>query len=664
MDFCLRNKDMTFPISQLDQSVGVAGQPPHDEAEDWTSRHGAELYGIREWGAGYFDVNEAGEVTVVATINGKKISVSLTDIVEGMRERGMEMPVVLRVENLLDDRIRTLNEAFAKAIRDAGYRNVYRGVFPIKVNQQCHVIEEIANFGARFHHGLEAGSKAELLIALSHIQDQESLIICNGYKDSEFIEMGLYAVQMGLKCFFVVETLAEVPIIIERSRTMGVKPLIGVRLKLSTKVDGHWAEDSGDQSLFGLTPSQLIDVVDALKAADMLDSLQLLHTHLGSQIPNIRNIRSGVLEACRYYCSLVEEGAAMGYLDLGGGLAVDYDGTKSSSTHSMNYSISEYCADIVEAVLETLDSNDIPHPVIITESGRATVAYSSLLLFNILDVRQSERVELPKTLPDDTHELIANLKSVLENARVENLQECFNDAVYYRDEIAELFRHGQLGLRERALGDMYHRAVLTKIARLLPAARRVSQELEVLPELLCDIYYGNFSVFQSLPDTWAIDQLLPIMPIRRLDEQPDRQAILADLTCDCDGKIDHFANPNGPLRTLSLHPLVEGEEYHLAVFLVGAYQETLGDLHNLFGDTNVVSVRIHEEGGFEFAREFRGDCIFDVLSYVEYHPQNLLEKFRRTAEKAVQQGQISASVRKSVVDAFSASLNGYTYFER
>jgi len=330
----------------------------------------------------------------------------------------------------------------------------------------------------------------------------------------------------------------------------------------------------------------------------------------------------------------------------------------------MNYRIDEYCVDVVEAVLETLGPHDIPHPVIVTESGRATIAYSSLLLFNILDVRQPEPTALPASLPEDTHELIVNLSAALNNVSVSNLQESFNDAVYYRDEIAELFRHGQLGLRERALGDMYYRAVLLKIARLLPGAKRISQELEVLPELLSDIYYGNFSVFQSLPDTWAIDQLLPIMPIRRLNEQPDRQAILADLTCDCDGKIDHFANPSGPLSTLPLHHLVEGEEYHLAVFLVGAYQETLGDLHNLFGDTNVVSVRINENGSFDFVREFEGDCISDVLSYVEYHPQSLVEKFRRTAEKAVRDGRISASMRKNMLDAFSASLNGYTYFER
>lgn len=654
---------MTSPLADLNQYANN-NDPQNGDGRQWSARDSAELYGIREWGAEYFDINAEGNVTVVAKISGKSVSVPLVDIVQGMKDRGMEMPVVLRIENLLDDRLTTLNEAFAKAIQDANYHNVYRGVFPIKVNQQCHVIEEIASFGARYHHGLEAGSKAELTIALSHIQDQESLIICNGYKDAEFVELGLYARHMGFKCFFVVETLAELPIIIERSRAMGVKPLIGVRMKLSTRVDGHWAQDSGEQSIFGLTPAQLIETIDELRKADMLDCLQLLHAHLGSQIPNIRNIRAGVLEACRYYISLVEEGAAMGYLDLGGGLAVDYDGTRSNSTHSMNYRLDEYCVDIVEAVRETLDPNEIPHPVIVTESGRATIAYSSLLLFNVLDVRRPEPTNLPSKLDDDAHELIVNLSEVLKNVRNGNLQESFNDAVYYRDEVFELFRHGQLGLRERALGDKYYRAILHKIAQLLPNAKRVSPELESLPDLLCDIYYGNFSVFQSLPDIWAINQLLPIMPIERLCEQPSRQAILADLTCDCDGKIDSFANPNGATSTLPLHNLIKDQEYHLAVFLVGAYQETLGDLHNLFGDTNVVSVRINQNGGFDFVREFEGDCISDVLTYVEYNPQNMLEKFRRTAERAVQDGRISAALRKQMLNAFSESLRGYTYFER
>ena len=654
---------MTSPLADLSQ-LNTAVLSTDGDGATWSAQNSAELYGIREWGAGYFDVNDKGEVTVIANVNNHSVSIPLVDIVQGMKDRGMEMPVVLRIENLLDDRLSMLNEAFAKAMHDANYQNVYRGVFPIKVNQQCHVIEEIASFGARYHHGLEAGSKAELMIALSHIRDQESLIICNGYKDAEFIELGLYARQMGFKCFFVIETLAELPVIIERSQAMGVKPLIGVRMKLSIKVDGHWAQDSGEQSIFGLTPGQLIEAVDELKKVDMLDCLRLLHAHLGSQIPNIRNIRAGVLEACRYYISLVEEGASMGYLDLGGGLAVDYDGTRSNSTHSMNYRLDEYCVDVVEAVLETLDPNEIPHPVIVTESGRATIAYSSLLLFNVLDVRRPEPTNLPDKLDENAHELIYNLSEVHKNVRNGNLQESFNDAIYYRDEIFELFRHGQLGLRERALGDKYCRAILFKIAQLLPNAKRISPELESLPELLCDIYYGNFSVFQSLPDIWAIKQLLPIMPIERLVEKPTRQAILADLTCDCDGKIDNFANPNGPMTTLPLHNLVQDQEYHLAVFLVGAYQETLGDLHNLFGDTNVVSVRINKNGTFDFVREFEGDCISDVLSYVEYNPQNMLEKFRKTAEQAVQDGRISAALRKQMLNAYSESLRGYTYFER
>lgn len=655
---------MSSPLADLSQFANSNVLQSEVSDREWSAENSAELYGVREWGAGYFDVNAEGQAEVIATINDKQVRVPLIDIVQGMKDRGLEMPVVLRIENLLDDRITALNEAFAKAIADANYQNVYRGVFPIKVNQQCHVIEEIASFGARYHHGLEAGSKAELIIALSHIQDRESLIICNGYKDTEFVELGLYARQMGFNCFFVVETLAELPVIIGCSKKMKVKPKIGVRMKLSTKVDGHWAQDSGEQSIFGLTPAQLIEVVDELKAEGMLDCLQLLHAHLGSQIPNIRNIRSGVLEACRYYTSLVEEGAAMGYLDLGGGLAVDYDGTRSNSTHSMNYQLDEYCVDVIEAICETLEPHDVAHPVIVTESGRATVAYSSLLLFNILDVRKPEPADLPKKLADDAHELIINLHDVLENTCKDNLQESFNDAIYYRDEIFELYRHDQMNLRERALGDKYYRAILYKIAQSLPLARRVAPELESLPEILCDIYYGNFSVFQSLPDIWAINQLLPIMPIERLTEQPNRQAILADLTCDCDGKIDNFANPNGAMRTLPLHTLNNNEEYHLAVFLVGAYQETLGDLHNLFGDTNVVSVRINAGGGFDFVREFEGDCISDVLSYVEYNPQTMLEKFRKTAEKAVRDGRISASFRKKMLNAFSESLRGYTYFER
>lgn len=634
------------------------------QTTDWSVEQSADLYGVRHWGAGYFDVSDNGEATVTVDIDGNTVEVSIIDIVKGMQERGLEMPCVLRIENLLDYRIKQLNEAFASAIKQSNYQNHYRGVFPIKVNQQCHVIEEIADFGQNYHHGLEAGSKAELIIALSQLRDTESLIICNGYKDAEFIELGLYARQMGVRCFFVLETPTELPIIIERSQALGIEPLIGVRLRLSTTVDGHWQEDSGDRSIFGLSTSALLDVVDKLKSHNMLHCLQMLHSHLGSQIPNIRNVRTGVAEACRFYSGLVAEGAPMGYLDLGGGLAVDYEGSSSNSTHSMNYQLDEYCVNIVETVRDTLDEMEIAHPVLVSESGRATVAYSSMLLFNILDVRDHKPRKLPEQLPEDCPDVLKNLFEVLDTVTDQNFQECYNDALYYRDEVREMFHRGHATLRDRALAENINLAVLGQIAALLPTVSRVPSELENLPELLSDIYYGNFSLFQSLPDVWAIDQLLPIMPIHRLDEQPTRDAIIADITCDCDGKIDNFALPDGHSKTIPLHPMKDDEEYYLGVFLVGAYQETLGDLHNLFGDTNVVSVKVNADSSFDFQREFEGDSISDVLSYVEYSPNTVQEQLRKKAEAAVRDGKISVAMRKQMLKAFRDSLQGYTYFER
>ncbi len=631
--------------------------------EGWNSARSAELYGINAWGAGYFDLSEEGEAQVTVDFGDRQAVVSLMDIVLGMRARGMHMPAVLRIRNLLDHRIKVLNESFALAIAQGGYKNVYRGVFPIKVNQQCHVIEEIADYGRRYHHGFEAGSKAELIIALSQLRDHDSLIVCNGYKDAEFIDLGLYARQMGLACFFVLESLTELPLLIERSRALNIEPLIGVRIKNSVVVDGHWSQDSGDRSIFGLSTDALMSVVDALRNAGMLHCLQLLHCHLGSQIPNIRNVRSGVLDACRFYIGLVQEGAPMGYLDLGGGLAVDYEGACTNSTHSMNYQLQEYCTNIIESICETLDPLDIAHPVIITESGRATVAYSSMLLFNILDVRDSTPGPLPDTLPEDCSEQLTSLKTVLGIVNTRNFQECYNDALFYRDELREKFHHGQATLRERALGENYYLAIMQRIAAILPKLKRIPPELENLPELLSDIYYGNFSLFQSLPDMWAIDQVFPIMPIHRLTEEPTRSAVLADLTCDCDGKIDKFSTPDGISSTLRLHPLKPDEDYYLGIFLVGAYQETLGDLHNLFGDTNVVNVAINPDGTFEFVREFHGDSIFDVLSYVEYEPKQMQEQFRLVAEDAVRSGKISIAQRQTILQAFKESLHGYTYFE-
>lgn len=636
-----------------------------DNTQAWSAAKSAELYGIEEWGSGYFGVSPEGEVVVRAPDNGKPGgSVSIMDIAQGLKQRGLDMPMLLRMENLVDGRLTNINESFARAIETTGYQGCYRGAFPIKVNQQSHVVAEIARFGERYNHGLEAGSKAELMIAISTLQNRDSLIICNGYKDAEFIDLGLQARKLGFKCFFVLETPAEVPLIIERSRALGIDPLLGARLKLSTKVEGHWSEDSGDRSLFGLTAIQLVGIVDKLREADLLHCFQLLHFHLGSQIPNIRSIRAGVLEACRYYIDLVAEGVPLGYLDLGGGLAIDYDGTSSTRGHSRNYTVQEYCVDVVEAIQQSLDPHDIAHPTIVTESGRATVAHTAVLLFNILDVGHFEPAPLPERLPDEVNEQLTNLWHAIKVIKPENVQECYNDVVYYRDQIRDLFHRGDINLRERAMGENLYLAGLQKIAALLPELKRIPSELETLPQQLADIYYGNFSVFQSLPDSWAIEQVFPVMPIHRLNEKPTRQAIIADLTCDCDGKLDRFAGPAGDTETLSVHPVREGEEYYLGVFLVGAYQETLGDLHNLFGDTNVASVRINSDGSMDFVHELHGDSIADVLSYVEYDTQAMFKQFRTTAEQAVRDGRITVSERQEMLNAFTESLRGYTYFER
>jgi arginine decarboxylase len=633
------------------------------EPGEWSPAESADLYGIRNWGAGYFDINEAGEVIVKVPAEGKVASVSLMEIIAGMQQRGLQMPVLLRLDNLLEAQISLLNESFNKAIQTLGYQAPYRGVFPIKVNQQCAVIEEMARVGARYGHGLEAGSKAELLIALAHLEPDNGYIICNGYKDEEFVDLALQSLRLGFKCFFVLETPTELPIILEASKRLGIRPMLGVRVKLAAKVEGRWTESSGDRSIFGLTTAQIVELVDALRAHGMLDCLQLLHYHLGSQIPNIRDIRNGVQEACRYYVSLTQEGAALGYLDLGGGLGVDYDGSQTNSNYSKNYSLDEYCTDVVETVMSTLGPAGIAHPVLITESGRATVAYSSILLFNILDVTSYEPGDTPPTVPEDEHELVKNLREVLNGVTAKTAKEAFNDATYYRQEIRELFRRGQIQLRSLSLAENIFLHIVWGIVGVLQKVRRVPAGFDDLEESLADIYYGNFSVFQSLPDVWAIEQVFPIIPVHRHREAPTRRAIFADITCDSDGKIDRFIESSGLQRTLPVHTWLENQQYYFGVFLVGAYQETLGDLHNLMGDTNVASVRIHGDGSFEFVREMSGDSIADVLSYVEYNPQRLLEQLRRTAEQAVRKERITLAQRQELLESFAASLRGYTYYE-
>ncbi|WP_188151114.1 biosynthetic arginine decarboxylase [Teredinibacter waterburyi] len=632
--------------------------------QSWSADRSAELYGVNDWGVGYFSVSQDGLLTVTSENNGHKSEVPLLNIVQDIKERGMDVPVLVRFEDLLEQQIGRLNGAFNNAIASCGYKGKYRGVFPIKVNQQCHVIEEIAKVGAQYGHGLEAGSKPELIIALAHLESREALIVCNGYKDQEFIDLGLHACKMGYKCVFVIETPTELPIILARSRALKIKPLIGVRVKLASVVGGHWNATSGDRSIFGLSIAQVVEMIDTLKAEDMLDCLQLLHYHLGSQIPNIRDIRAGVTEACHVYIDLVREGANMQYIDLGGGLAVDYDGSKTNYVHSKNYTLDEYCTDIVDVVMNTLDLEGIDHPVIVTESGRATIAYSSVLLFNVLDVTNYTPSVVPEDKGESEHQLIRNLFYTLRNVTLKNLQECYNDAVYYRDEVRELFKRGQFGLRSRSTAENLFLLIMQRVLQVSDTAPREFQELDKLRELLSDIYYCNFSLFQSLPDVWAIDQIFPIAPIHRLTEQPTREAIIADITCDCDGKIDRFTNMHSTKTTIPLHPLVEGEEYYIGVFLVGAYQETLGDLHNLFGDTNVVSVRMHADGTYDFADEIEGDSIGDVLSYVEYQPNLLKERFRKIAEASVRDGNITAVERQEIMKAFSESMLGYTYYEK
>ncbi len=632
--------------------------------ESWSSSKSAELYGVNEWGAGYFSISKEGNLQITPKINKEKTSVSFIDIINGITERGLDLPVLLRIENLLDSQLGRLNESFRSAIKGQGYKGNYRGVYPIKVNQQEQIVQEIMNFGSRYHHGLEAGSKAELIAALGVMEDRQACIICNGYKDEEFVDLGLNATKMGFNLFFVLEMQGELDLIIERSKALGITPQIGVRFKISSTAGGHWSESGGDRSIFGLTSTQIIAVVDKLKKEKMMNSLKLLHFHLGSQIPNIRDVRQAVLEAARLYGGLTTEGAPMGYFDLGGGLAVDYDGSQTNYIHSKNYSLDEYTNDIIEVLISVFDEEGIKHPNIISESGRATVAYYSVLLVNILDVTRFEPTSIPEKFDEDTHEAILNLNEVLNDMNQKNIQECLNDAIYYRDQTRQLFQHGQINLRERSLSENIFLTILLKISALTKKLKKIPPGIEGLENALADIYYANFSVFQSLPDAWAIDQIFPIMPLTRLNEYPSRKGIIADITCDCDGRIDKFISVKDISSVLSFHELKDDEDYYLGFFLVGAYQETLGDLHNLFGDTNVVSIRILEDGGFDIVREIEGDTIADVLSYVEYEPKALLEKFRQKAETAVKAGLITAKERRTMVTGYETSLRGYTYFER
>lgn len=628
--------------------------------EKWTVERSAELYGVDNWGGGYFTITPDGKLGITP-FPGQDVCVPIASIIGGLQERGLGLPVLLRIENLLDAQISLLHASFAKAIKELKYTAEFRGVYPVKVNQQQQVLEEIAKVGDPYNHGFEVGSKAELIAALSFLRNPEACLICNGYKDNDYIDLALYACKMGFLCFLVLEMPSELPLILERAKALGIKPRIGVRIKVSTQASGHWVESAGDLSVFGLSTSEVVEVIDRMRSQNMLDCVQLLHFHLGSQIPNIRDIRSAVHEAVRMYAELAKEGCAMGFLDLGGGLAVDYDGSHTNYASSRNYTLEEYCTDIVESVMATVDEHELPHPHIITESGRATVAYYSVLLFNILDVSRLEKRPVPQALHEDDPEAVHNLLEVYHSLSLKNLQECYNDAIYYRDQIRQLFRLGQCSLRQRAVSDTIFWAVIRSIAEKMSEMKNPPSALKDIDLALASIYYCNMSVFQSLPDAWAIEHLFPIMPLHRLEEMPTEQALLADITCDSDGKLDSFIDIHGVKRVLELHEVTPCEPYYLGAFLVGAYQETLGDLHNLFGDTNVVSVRINEDGTYDLTRELEGDSVADVLSYVEFEPKQVLENFRKVAEQGVRQGKISPQERFMIMRAYERGLRGYTY---
>lgn len=629
---------------------------------DWSPADAADLYGVHQWGAGNFSISEKGEAEIVIPFPDTDVKVPLLEIVQAARDREYTLPLLLRVENLLDARIRLINDSFTKAIAEIGYQGHYEGVYPVKVNQQSAIINEISRYGKTYGHGLEAGSKAELLLCLASLND-EGLLICNGYKDQEFIDLGLWANKLGHRCFFVIESPAEVPLILERSRKLGISPLLGLRIKISAKVGGLWTETSGDRSSFGLSTAQLVATVDTLREAGMIECLQLLHCHLGSQIPALEEIRAGVREASRFFADIAAEGVPLQYIDLGGGLAVDYIGNQSNHSHSRDYRLSDYCRCITGTIKETLDQKKILHPTIITESGRATVAHTAILLFDILDVMRYEPMALPDSRPTQGHSLLQRQYDLYTEADTNELSNGYVTAIRNRDQIRELFRAGKITVRERSSAENLFLAIAQRYKERLTHLKQIPVTLTGLNQSLADIYYGNFSVFQSLPDSWAIGQMFPIMPIQRLDERPARQASISDLTCDCDGKLDRFILASGESSTLPLHPLRSGEDYILGVFLMGAYQETLGDLHNLFGDTDVISLRINQDGSFDITREQSGDTVAEILAILEYNPASFLEDFRGRIESAVKKGTINVAERQELLLQFKRCLNNHTYFK-
>lgn len=650
-------------ISDTADGLQTAEGFPEAPTVRWTIEDSEELYRIKGWGEPYFSINARGNITV-SPQGDRGGSLDLKNLVEGLKQRDFQLPILIRFSEILEDRLERLNACFAKAIARYSYEGIYQGVFPVKCNQQRHIVEDLVRFGRAFQFGLEAGTKPELMIALASLNTPGALIICNGYKDESYIETAMLGQRLGQKPIIVLEQVEEVEVAIATAKRLGIQPNLGVRAKLAAKGSGRWGTSAGDRAKFGLTIPEIIAVVERLKAADMLDSLRLLHFHIGSQVSAISVIKEAMREACQIYVELVSLGAPMGYLDVGGGLGVDYDGSKTSSQGSKNYSVQNYANDVVAHVKDACVAREVTMPTLVSESGRAIASHQSVLVFDVLGT--SEAIpEDPVPYREGEHNLIRELWDVYTTVNAENYQEAFNDAVQFKKEAASLFNLNYLRLAERAHIERLYWGCCKKVVALLQQQDYVPEELEHLEKSMASIYYLNLSLFKAALDTWAIDQIFPIMPIHWLNEKPTKRATLADLTCDSDGKIDRFIGQKGTKDVLELHSLKANEPYYLGMFLVGAYQETLGNLHNLFGNINTVHIHLASKAktqqGYTIEHVVRGNTTDEVLQQVQYDPKDMIEQIRRRSEQALNQGQITIEEARKLMDNYKAGMDRYTY---
>jgi len=652
-----------------DPKSAVNGNRKFNPAQPWRVEDSLELYHLRAWGQGYFSVNQSGHV-VVRPDTTEQHEIDLYEVVEGLLARDLTTPVVVRFSDILAHRLRRLHDAFAQAIAENDYKNRYAAVYPIKVNQQRLVVEEVYRYGQEFGFGLEVGSKPELLAVMAMTENApERLIICNGFKDDSYIEAVTLATKLGRTIIPVVENFEELGLILEHARLYQVRPRIGVRVKLFSEGSGRWSSSAGEKSKFGLFITEILELFNVLKQHDMLDCLQLVHCHPGSQLQDIRRVKDAINELAHVYAELKLMGAGLQYIDVGGGLGVDYDGSGTNFPSSINYTLNEYANDVVYRVASVCNARDIPHPMIVSESGRAVAAYHSVLIFDALGSSALDKFRVTgdacedyggeEELPQPVQDLFEAFRAVSDR----RLVECYHDALTAREQVLQMFNLGLLSLEFRGLAERLYWATCAKIRDSCRKLERLPEELEDLESILSDTYFCNFSVFQSLPDSWAIDQLFPILPIHRLDERPTRTAVLADITCDSDGKIDHFVSLRDVKRTLELHELRGEEKYYLAAFLVGAYQETLGDLHNLFGDTHVVHVRLHDEGGWWIEEIVKGDTANKVLEYMEYDVAELYPALARDCERAIRDGRMTLAESQTLKRFYESELDGYAYLE-